>query len=74
MPSSTSFPTQVVAAPRPHSGQSSLVPSIHFFITAEGKKGEDQGKYVTFSTMMHKEASESLEMTEHHVPLSQMID
>ena len=33
------------------------------------KKGEDQGKYVTFSTMMHKETTESLEMTSHHVPL-----
>ena len=28
---------------------------------------KNQGKYVTFSTMMHKEADESLEMTTHHV-------
>ena len=38
------------------------------------KKGEDQGKYVTFSTMMHKEAGEILEMTSHHVTLRQVID
>ena len=38
------------------------------------KKGEGQGKYVTFSTMMHKEAGENLEMSSHHVPLSHMID
>ena len=38
------------------------------------KKGGGQGKYVTFSTMMHKEVSESFEMTTHHVPLRQMID
>ena len=29
---------------------------IVVFITAELKKGEGQGKYVTFSTRMHKEA------------------
>ena len=48
------------------------------FITSEQKKGEGQGKYVTFSIMMDKEASESLEMTthhmSHHVPFRQMID
>ena len=38
------------------------------------KKDEGQGKYVTFSTMMHEEAGESLEMTIHHVSLRQMID
>ena len=38
------------------------------------KKGEGQGKYVTFSTMIHKEAGERLEMTTHHVPFRQMID
>ncbi len=27
------------------------------------KKGEDQGKYVTFSTMMHNEADENLKLT-----------
>ena len=37
-------------------------------------EGEGQGKYVTFSTMMHKEPGESLDMTSHHVPLRQMID
>ena len=31
------------------------------FLVAEQKKGEGQGKYVTFSTMLHKEAGESLE-------------
>ena len=31
------------------------------------KKGENQGKYVTFSTMMHKESGERLKMTAHHV-------
>ena len=38
------------------------------------KKGEVQGKYDTFSTMMHKEAGENLEMTTHHVSFRQMID
>jgi hypothetical protein len=45
-----------------------------FFYYSRIKKGEGQGKYVTFSTMMHKEASEDLQMTGHHVPLRQMID
>ena len=38
------------------------------------KKGEGQGKYVTFSTMIHKEVGERLKMTTHHVPLRQMIE
>ena len=38
------------------------------------KKVEGQGKYLTFSTMIHKEAGESFEMTTHYVPLRQMID
>ena len=29
------------------------------------KKGEDQGKYVTFSTMMHNETGESLEIVRY---------
>jgi hypothetical protein len=47
---------------------------LNLFYYSRIKKGEGQEKYVTFSTMMHKEASESLEMTAHHVPLRQMID
>ena len=37
------------------------------------KKGEGQGKYITFSTMMYKEAGERLKMTTHHVPVREMI-
>ena len=49
--------------------------NLHSFLLQQNKKkGEGQGKYVTFSTMMHKEVSESFEMTTHHVPLRQMID
>ena len=33
---------------------------IFVFITGEG---EDQGKYVTFSTVIHTESGENLEMT-----------
>ena len=48
--------------------------SFDCFYYSRTKKGEGQGKYVTFSTMMYKEVGESLEMTAHHVPLRQMID
>ena len=48
--------------------------TLTWFYYSRIKKGEGPGKYVTVSTMMHKEASESLEMTEHHVSIRQMID
>ena len=51
-----------------------VVLSFKCFYYNRIKKGEGQGKYVTFSTMMHKEAGETLEMTTHHVSFRQMID
>jgi hypothetical protein len=39
------------------------------FLVPQKKKIEDQGKHVTFSTMIHKEPGETLEMITHHVPL-----
>ena len=38
------------------------------------KKGENQGKYVTFSTMIHKEVGKSLKMTTHHESPRQTIE
>jgi hypothetical protein len=47
---------------------------ISSLLLQQNKKGEGEGKYVTFSTVIHKEVGKRLEMITHHVPLRQMID